>query len=406
VTAEYATRTESLAVHNLLSELRSEDAGAMSQRVASAYDRLATPFQRSVVICGAGQLGRFVLPGVRAAGIDPLAFCDNNPALWGTAIDGVHVLSPAAAVEAYNGKAAFLAAVYNASGIHLQLRALGCEPVVPYPAFFWQHWRCLPNEVRLDLPQRIVQRAEEITSAYHLLADEKSRREFRAQVRWRCLLDYACLPKPDPASEMYFARDILRLSASEVFADCGAFDGDSIRSFLEKTKDQFRRIYAFEPDEANVGALGCYVATLPASLRARIEILPWAVGRHDGLVRFNAEGSVASKIGEAGSVELACRSLDSALRGREVPTFIKMDIEGAEVDALPGAAETLRRTSPVVAVCAYHRCDHLWQIPALLHVTNSDYKIFLRRYAEECWETVYYAVPPERLRPKHVREAA
>ena len=50
-----------------------------------------------------------------------------------------------------------------------------------------------------------------------------------------------------------------------------------------------------------------------------------------------------------------------------------------------------------MAVCAYHSCDHLWKIPALLKAANPDYHIFLRRYAEECWETVYYGIPPERL---------
>jgi hypothetical protein len=51
-----------------------------------------------------------------------------------------------------------------------------------------------------------------------------------------------------------------------------------------------------------------------------------------------------------------------------------------------------------MAVCAYHKCDHLWTLPQLLKAGNPDYRIFLRRYAEECWETVYYAIPPERLK--------
>jgi hypothetical protein len=74
-----------------------------------------------------------------------------------------------------------------------------------------------------------------------------------------------------------------------------------------------------------------------------------------------------------------------------------MDIEGAEPEALAGAARTMARCRPVMAVCVYHRCDHLWIIPQLLKAANPDYRIFLRRYAEDCWETVCYAVPPERL---------
>ena len=74
-----------------------------------------------------------------------------------------------------------------------------------------------------------------------------------------------------------------------------------------------------------------------------------------------------------------------------------MDIEGSEFDAIMGAGKVIERCRPVMAVCAYHKCDHLWIIPKLLKAANPDYRIFLRRYAEDCWETVYYAVPPERL---------
>jgi hypothetical protein len=74
-----------------------------------------------------------------------------------------------------------------------------------------------------------------------------------------------------------------------------------------------------------------------------------------------------------------------------------MDIEGAEPEALLGAARTMARHRPIMAICAYHKCEHLWTIPQLLKAANPDYKIYLRRYAEDCWETVYYAVPPERL---------
>jgi hypothetical protein len=73
-----------------------------------------------------------------------------------------------------------------------------------------------------------------------------------------------------------------------------------------------------------------------------------------------------------------------------------MDIEGAELQALRGAARLIRDHQPVLAVCAYHYNEHLWQLPMLMQELWPGYRIVLRRYAEQCWETVYYAVPPER----------
>jgi hypothetical protein len=74
-----------------------------------------------------------------------------------------------------------------------------------------------------------------------------------------------------------------------------------------------------------------------------------------------------------------------------------MDIEGAEPGALSGAFDTIRQARPILAVCAYHKNEHLWTLPAIIHAALADYRISLRRYAEECWETVYYAIPPERV---------
>lgn len=384
-------------LQDLLSELLAEPRERTVERAATAYDRFAGPFPDQVVIFAAGQLGRFVLPGVRAAGLEPLAFCDNNPRSWGNPVDGVDILSPQAAVERYGGRACFLMAVYNASGAVRQLRELGARAIVPYPAFFWKYGQCLAEE-RLDLPHRILEQAGPIGRAFELLSDDRSRLEFYTQIRWRCLLDYGCLPKPDAPADMYFPQDLLALSPDEVFVDCGAFDGDSIRSFLEKAGGRFRHIYALEPDAQNIRALESYTAALPAEMAQSITVLPYAVGRENGIVRFAAEGTVGSKVvDDGGTVELPCRTLDSLFAAPEAacPTMIKMDIEGAEIQAIPGAADTIARCRPVMAVCAYHHCSDLWVLPELLKAALPDYRIFLRRYAEECWETVYYAIPPE-----------
>ena len=255
----------------------------------------------------------------------------------------------------------------------------------------------MPKEDRLELPHRILERAGEMAAGYELLADKQSRREFCAQIRWRCLLDYGCLPPADDPREMYFPAGLFALTPAEVFVDCGAFDGDSIRAFLGASHGRFGKIYAWEADGGNCSALRDYCSGLGAETAAKVEILPYAVGARNGTVRFCAEGSVGSRMADSGETqEVECRTIDSVLADA-APTLIKMDIEGAEPDALRGAAQTMAHSSPVMAACVYHKCDHLWELPQLMKLANPDYRIFLRRYAEDCWETVYYAVPPERL---------
>jgi FkbM family methyltransferase len=390
-----------MSLETLLTELLAEPVEAARVRSELEFDRIAAPFERRVVILGTGHLGKLALSGLRGAGIEPLAFCDNNARLWAAETDGVPILSPAEAVERYGDSAAFVVAIYNSSAPRAQLRQMGCARVVPYPVLFWKHWRTMPKEDRLELPHRILARAGEMAAGYDLLSDEQSRREFCAQIRWRCLLDYTCLPPPEDPPGMYFPA-LFDLSPREVFVDCGAYDGDTIRAFLNAARrnvslgDGFHRIYAWEADAVNCGALQRYCAGLPSPVGARIEILSYAVGARDETVRFCAEGSVGSRFADSGAtVEVQCKTIDSLLEDA-APTFIKMDIEGAEPDALRGASRTMGRYAPVMAVCAYHKCEHLWEIPQLLKASNPGYRIFLRRYAEDCWETVYYAVPPAR----------
>ena len=359
-----------------------------------------------VVIFGCGQLGTFALDGATRAGLKVLAFADNNQTNWSRRIAGIKVMSPQEAVHRYNDEAFFVVAVYNGTAPRKQLAELNCRRIWPYPLFFWRFWQHMPFEDRLELPDRVIEDPKAIRAGYAHLSDAKSRIEFAAQIQWRCSLDYDCLPKADPPAEMYYAPDLVSLSAQEVLADCGAFDGDSIRVFLESAGGRFRHIYAIEPDTKNLVALDKYLASLPSDVSQRISVLNFGLSDRDEVVSFDASGTVGSRVvAGAGSDSIQCRLLDEILDGPQ-PTLIKMDIEGAEPRAILGAAATIRASRPILAICAYHRCEHLWTLPALIKNALPEYEIFLRRYAEECWETVYYAIPPERLRSGNSQEAS
>jgi hypothetical protein len=74
-----------------------------------------------------------------------------------------------------------------------------------------------------------------------------------------------------------------------------------------------------------------------------------------------------------------------------------MDIEGYEKEALWGSRRILAEAKPVLAVCAYHKSEDLWQIPLLIHALQPEYQMFLRRYAEGAYELIWYAVPTNRI---------
>jgi hypothetical protein len=113
-------------------------------------------------------------------------------------------------------------------------------------------------------------------------------------------------------------------------------------------------------------------------------------------MRFDATGTVTSAVGSAGSLEVDVAPLDDVLRGRS-PSYIKMDIEGSEPEALAGARRILEEDEPVLAICLYHRQEDLWRIPLQIRAINPRYHLFLRRYSDDCWEQVCYAIPTARL---------
>ena len=73
-------------------------------------------------------------------------------------------------------------------------------------------------------------------------------------------------------------------------------------------------------------------------------------------------------------------------------SFIKMDIEGAELKALEGAKETISKYKPRLAICIYHKYEDIYEIGDYILTLNPNYKLYIRHYTTCMWETVLYAV--------------
>jgi len=383
-----------------LEAILSESRASALERASAAFDKIAGSETRPIVIFGAGKLGRTIVSGLRAAGRPPIAFADNNQALWEKPVDGITVLPPASAAVRYGKEAVFIIAVSHfsrasvARDIAVQLRGLGCDRVVAFPVLYWKYPRVFLPYYFWDLPSRLLEEAAGIRSAFALLADRESRIEFVEQCRFRSYADFECLPPPAPEPQ-YFPPELFEPSLSECFVDCGAYNGDTLRSFLEWSKGNFQKFIAFEADPENFHALQKAIHE-DGRAGGKATALPVAVGSTCGKVRFSATGSGDAAITAEGGTDVECATLDAALEG-ERPTFVKMDIEGTELDALHGARNIIARREPILAVCAYHRQDHLWQVPLTVARLLPGASIFLRRYSVDGWDLVCYAIPRNRL---------
>ena len=346
-----------------------------------------------VLLFGTGALGRQVLADLpepfRAVG-----FVDNNPALWGADVLGLEVMSPAVAQARFGDAALWLITIYTNYPVIAQLRRLGV-PWVTCAELSWLLPAPHPTDVAFGSPETLEHQGEAIVSAAGVWADEASRAEYASQVRWRFLLDYDALAAPRPVSETYFPDDLVAGRADEVFVDCGAFTGDTVDAFLSVRAGLFGRIVAIEPDVENCRALERHIRTMYPNHADRIRVEPFALGSQRGRIEFSSTGTVRSKVG-GGVTTVDVATMDELLAS-DRPTYVKFDIEGAEHDAIVGGSEVIQANMPVLAVSAYHKPEDIWDLPLLIRSIAPDYLLYLRRYSDERWEQVLYAVPPDRL---------
>jgi FkbM family methyltransferase len=367
----------------------------LAEDVAAAKLRAAAFNAEPIVLFGAGGVGRKAARALREAGKPALAFADNDRARWGTTVEELPVLSPEDAVKQHL-EATFVVSIWGA-GTHrfdqtrAQLLKLGASHVTHAAFVFWKYpERTLPHYA-LDLPHKILEQRELARRTYDLFADEASRAEYLAQLRWRLWLDFENLPSPQHTRE-YFAYDLFAARSDEVFVDGGAFDGDTVAAFIEASSGRYAHIAAIEADPKNAEALRARVANVK-----NVAVHEVALAARAGTLRFAASGSASSAVARTGGIEVRAAAIDE-LFGGQPTTLIKLDIEGAELDALEGAKKVIARDRPVLAVCAYHQQDHLFRVPLLLAALAPEHRLFLRAHREECFDLVCYAVPPERVR--------
>jgi FkbM family methyltransferase len=183
------------------------------------------------------------------------------------------------------------------------------------------------------------------------------------------------------------------LSDHEVVADGGTYNGDTLAEFVERVGGKYSHYHAFEPDSVNVASLRKRLEAFSPEMRNRITVHELALYSHRERLSFASRGQTNSQINNMeGEVRVEACSLDDVLQDSPL-TFLKLDIEGAEVSALRGAETTIRRTQPLVAACVYHKPDDLWQIPLMLRDMLPNHRFGLRQHGFDGWETVCYAIP-------------
>lgn len=191
----------------------------------------------------------------------------------------------------------------------------------------------------------------------------------------------------------YFDQSCYHITDNEVFVDCGAYNGDTIKEFLNTVKD-FDSIYAFEMEENNYKQLTAYVHTLEEKKRNKINCYHAGVWNEKTILTYGNEEKSSreafSILINTNGTEVVVDKLDSILKNQKV-TWIKMDIEGAELNALIGAEQIIKMQRPKLAICLYHKLEDFWKIPSYLKKIVPEYQLEIRHHGYNFYGTVLYA---------------
>ena len=226
-----------------------------------------------------------------------------------------------------------------------------------------------------------------IEKLFNLLADDISKNvfinilEYKISGKIKYLLDCE-------SSRAEVFSNIIQLCEKDVYLDLGAYDGDTVKEFVSQTNGKYEKIIAVEPDAKNYKKLVSYVE---GEGLHNADCKNLAVWNFNGKVTFGKKGGRNSSIEENG-IEIECKTIDSMLDNQRV-SYIKMDVESAECQALEGAVNTLQNYHPALAISAYHFSEDFIEIPLLVHSICPQYKLYLRHHPYiPAWETNLYAV--------------
>ena len=347
-------------------------------------DYLKMRFSEYKYICifGLGNIGLPTLHTFKEKGIKVDFLCDNDMAKWGKEYSGVVCLSPNE-LSKYKEETLVLICGRAYKDIYSQLEGEGFPNL--YRVFvnkftIWSYF--LQNDV-----EDILKKIEEVINH---CSDEESKRIYAKIMEQWFKRDYIYGELDSIFTDnQYFCDDLFKISEDEIFVDGGAYDGDTLREFLKIAGNSFEKYYCFELAENNFMRLKKNVLELNENVRNKV------VAINKGLSNYEAEilyydSDEGSQIAELGDKKGYISTIDKEIQGRI--SYIKMDIEGSELQALEGARDSIRRHHPKLAICLYHKPQDMWEIPLYIKSLVPEYKIYIRHHTDLLNETVCYAL--------------
>lgn len=179
--------------------------------------------------------------------------------------------------------------------------------------------------------------------------------------------------------------DIFPAMEDEVFVDAGSYNGDTTVNFMKWCHGSYQSINIFEPLKSQ------YEIIKERCKREKwrnVDIYNYAVWNKEEKLHFEDIDS-GSRVRNDGELVVSGKRIDDIITNRV--TYIKMDVEGSELNAIEGTKNLICNYRPRLAISLYHKPEDIFQIPIKIIDLVPEYKFYIRHYSTNNWETVLYA---------------
>jgi FkbM family methyltransferase len=363
------------------------------ERKEFSIDRIKAQIKNSRHVCvfGIGAISYPIISSIRNFTDIKIDFLsDNDQTKWGkTFHNDLKCISPKE-LEKYKDDIAILITTQHYKKIYQQLLEKGFKKI-----FAVTEYRLL-NDVYFKNKKNLLMIKDNVLKVTDILEDERSKEIMSTLIKNWFDFDVDKVGYEEIfTNDQYYPADIIHLNGREAFVDVGAYNGDTVFDFLKRTNNTFDSIFAFELDKKNFTEMESTVAKLETPIKKKIKLYNFGLLDEEKSVYYETGGSgmqstFINVINAANDCGKTVRLTD-VLENEKV-TFIKMDIEGSEVKALLGAEEIIKKQKPKLAICVYHKPEHLWEVPLYIKKIVPEYKIFIRHHTPLEYETVCYAL--------------
>lgn len=343
------------------------------------------------ILYGAGSFGRECLMLLQEQKVKIDYFCDDDCNKWGKKVKGIEVI-PSKKLNSINKKInLFMTSIY-AKQIYKKLPRINNMNIYELFSIAGTNQGLANDFMNItDLQvSEILKKLPVLESIFKDITSVKTLHTLCGAILNKNN-DIAVIEDIVSNEECYFineVKDAWKETNEKVVVDGGAYIGE-IAGNMEELGLPYNKIYCFEVEDSNF-------KILKKNAKDRIVCVNKGMWNTNGYVYIEPNGTATKIVDYQTEYKMNVITIDEYFK--DIPVgLIKMDIEGAETNALLGGMNVIKRDRPILAISIYHSVNDFFNLPLFLNENLENYIFYLRHHSMIFSETVLYCIPKERF---------